>query len=201
MKAVMASVPDHILEWRKKTGADQWDEMWDGVLHMPPAPNRLHQNIEWELETWLRMHWAQPLGNRVYHQINVAPPGGWPDKNYRIPDLVLLTPERFHIDRNEYFEGAPAVVIEIHAPGDEAYEKLPFYAELGVPEVWIIHRDTRQLELFVLEGGEYVRHQAGFDRWLQNPATGIQFRSVPGEKLAIRRGEDESSQAELPSTQ
>ncbi len=37
MKAVMASVPEHILEWRRRTGADQWDEMWEGVLHMRRA--------------------------------------------------------------------------------------------------------------------------------------------------------------------
>jgi Uma2 family endonuclease len=60
----------------------------------------------------------------------VAPPGGWPD-NHRIPDLVLLTPARFAIDRNEYFEGAPDVVVEIRSPGDESYEKRDFYAALG----------------------------------------------------------------------
>lgn len=25
MKAVMANVPEHILEWRRRTGADQWE--------------------------------------------------------------------------------------------------------------------------------------------------------------------------------
>jgi len=199
MKAVMPCVPEHILEWRKRTGADRWDEIWHGVLHMPPAPNRLHQNLEAELEIWLRLHWAQPLGNRVYHQINVAPPAGWPDKDYRITDLVLLTPDRFHIDRNEYFEGAPTVVVEIHAPGDEAYEKLDFYAELGVPEAWIIDRDTRRLELFVLTDGRYKRQEARTSRWLTSLATGIQFRRVRGNKLALRRGSDETTRAELPS--
>ena len=41
MKAVMANVPEHILEWRRRTGADQWDEMWEGVLHMAPSPSLL----------------------------------------------------------------------------------------------------------------------------------------------------------------
>ena len=30
MKAVMSKVPPDILAWRKHTGADRWDEMWDG---------------------------------------------------------------------------------------------------------------------------------------------------------------------------
>jgi hypothetical protein len=57
--------------------------------------------------------------------INLALLESWPH-NYRIPDLVLLTPDRFHIDRDEYFEGAPTAVIEIRSPGDESIEKLPF---------------------------------------------------------------------------
>src|ERR1044072_4845989 len=109
MKAVMATVPPDILEWRRRTGADQWDEMWEGVLHMAPSPNRDHQDFEGALEAWLRLNWAGPNGCRVYHQINVAQPGTWP-KNYRVPDLVLLTPKRFHIDCNEYFEGGPDAV-------------------------------------------------------------------------------------------
>jgi len=159
MRAAMSVVPAEILAWRKRTGADRWDEMWEGVLHMPPAPNRDHQDLEWNLEFYLRMHWARPHQARVYHQINVAVPGGWPH-NYRIPDLVLLKPERFSIDHNEYFEGAPDVVIEISSPGDESYDKLPFYAELGVPEVWIINRDSKMPELYQLQGDADERQSA-----------------------------------------
>src|SRR4051812_48749920 len=96
MKAVMANEPEHILESRRRTGADQWDEMWEGVLHIAPSPNRDHQDFEGSLEFWLRLHWAQHKSGRVYHQINVSEPGTWPN-NYRIPDLVLLTPPRFDI--------------------------------------------------------------------------------------------------------
>ena len=183
MKAVMPDIPQHILDWRKKTGADRWDEMWEGVLHMPPAPNREHQDIEGALESWLRTYWARPRAAKVYHQINVASPGGWPH-DYRIPDLVLLTPDRFDIDQNDYFEGAPAVVVEIHSPGDEAYEKLPFYARLGVPEVWIIDRDSKTPELFVLHDSDYRKQLPAADGWLESGVTGVRFRAADG-KLAL----------------
>ena len=65
MRAVMPEVPPDILAWRKRTGADMWDEMWEGVLHMAPMPNREHQALEWAMETYLRRHWARPLGVRV----------------------------------------------------------------------------------------------------------------------------------------
>jgi Uma2 family endonuclease len=198
VKAVMPIVLPDVLALRKRTGADRWDEMWDGVLHMPPMPNRDHQDLGGELETWLRLHWARPNKAKVYHEINVAAPGGWPDENYRIPDLVLLTPERFHIDRNEYFEGAPDVVVEIYSPGDETYEKLPFYRDLGVPEVWIIHRDTKEPEVYVLKRRRYKQQAAGRDGWVRSPATGIEMRAGPPGKLAVRLAGDESTREDLP---
>jgi len=185
MKAVMPEVPPDILQWRKRTGIDRWDEMWEGVLHMPPMPNRYHQDLEWAMETWLRTFWARPRGNRVYHQINLASVGGWPN-NYRIPDLVLLTPDRFEIDLNEYFEGPPTAVVEIHSPGDEAYEKFDFYAALGVPEVWVIQRDTRAPEVYTLAGGEYEQRPADPAGWLHGAATAIQLRGDPAGKLAMQ---------------
>ncbi|MGE3803812.1 MAG: hypothetical protein AB7K24_03950 [Gemmataceae bacterium] len=39
-------------------------------------------------------------------------------------------------------------------PGDETYDKLPFHEELGVPEVWVIHRDTKLPEIHVLKRGK-----------------------------------------------
>jgi Uma2 family endonuclease len=197
MKAVMSEVPQNILAARARTGADRWDEMWEGVLHMPPVPNREHQDLLLELGSWLRMHWATALGNRVHGPINLASPGGWPN-DYRIPDLVLLTPDRFGIDHNEYFEGAPTVVIEIRSPGDETVEKMPFYAKLGTPELWIIDRDTKAPELYVLHEGQYQQQPPGTDGWLESAATGIRLRAEPGDKLAAQIADDQRTRQVLP---
>lgn len=32
MKAVMTDIPPEVLKWRKRTGLDQLDEMWEGKL-------------------------------------------------------------------------------------------------------------------------------------------------------------------------
>jgi Uma2 family endonuclease len=198
MRAVMSDVSPDILAWRQRTGADRWDEMWEGVLHMPPMPNREHQDLEGAMETYLRRHWARPQRTRVFHGINVASPGGWP-QNYRIPDLVLVTAERLAIiDRNEYFEGGPEAVVEIRSPGDESYEKLGFYAELGVLEVWIIERDSKQPELYVLRSGHYERRAADPDGWLRSMLTGIELRRGRPGKLAMRAHGDASTYEELP---
>jgi Uma2 family endonuclease len=197
MKAVVADVPEMLMQWRARSGADQWDEMWEGVLHMPPVPNREHQDFEFGLEAWLRQHWARPRGNKVYHQINLSGRSDW-THDYRIPDLVLLTPARSHIDRNEYFQGPPEVVVEIHSPDDEAYEKLPFYAKLGVPEVWILDRDSKTPEVFILREGEYRQQPPDASGWVASPATGIETRAESGGKLAIRLAGDAGTLALLP---
>jgi Uma2 family endonuclease len=180
-----------------RTGADRWDEMWDGELHMPPPPSVDHQDFEWSLETWLRVRWAPTEGARVYHNVAVAPQGGWPN-DYRAPDLVLLLPACTAINRGPYFEGGPDVVVEIHSPGDEAYEKLRFYAGLGVSEVWIIHRDTKQPEIHLLRRGRYKKQAARADGWLRSPTTGVEMRVGRPGKLAVRLAGDDATRQELP---
>jgi hypothetical protein len=195
MKAVLVDVPDDLIARRRTTGADRWDEMWDGVLHMGPMPNRRHQVLEHALHVWLESHWAAESGGKVYHQINVASIGGWTN-NYRVPDLVLLMPDRFGIDHNEYFEGAPSAVVEIRSPNDETYEKLPFYAQLGVPEVWVFDRDSRQPELHQLVGDKYRLLPPDADGWLSS-ALGVQFRPEGVGKLAMRLAGRHASQTIL----
>lgn len=197
MRAVMPVVPPHILAWRKETGADRWDEMWEGVLHMPPAPNRDHQRLQVELVAWLMDRWERPHGNTVHSQVNLASVGGWPH-DYRIPDLLLLTPDCPAIDRNDYIEGPPAAVIEIRSPGDETREKLPFYARLGAGEVWIIDRDTRNVELHVSDQDAYRALSPASDGWLESPATGIRLRTGAESKLLVQLGDDDGTRRALP---
>jgi Uma2 family endonuclease len=197
MKAVISEIPQHLLDERAAKGLDRWDEMWEGVLHIPPAPNREHQDLALALGSWLRIHWAAPLGNRVHIQLNLASPGGWPN-DYRIPDLVLLTPDRFAIDHNEYFEGPPTVAVEIRSPGDESFEKMSFYAKLGVPELWIIDRDTKRVQLHVLREAQYHLQPPGEDGWFDSAATGIRLRDEPGNKFVIQVDEDQRTREVLP---
>ena len=61
MKAVIPDVPEYVLEDRKRTGADRWDEMWEGVLHMAATPNKRHNRLQFQLCDWLDKHWAATL--------------------------------------------------------------------------------------------------------------------------------------------
>jgi Uma2 family endonuclease len=197
MRAVMSQVPEHFLERRKRIGADRWDEMWEGELHMPPAPNLEHQDLEWAIESWLRNHWAPRRGSKVYHQINVASRGGWPN-DYRLPDLVLLTPDRFQINKMEYFDGGPTAVVEIRSPGDESMDKLPFYGRIGVEEAWIIDRDTKVPEIYLLRGEDREPATPDADGWLLSPATGVQLRGGSPAKLVLQLASRPETRQLLP---
>lgn len=203
MQAFMADMPKHWLEERRNSDASQWDEMWNGVLHMPPMPNRMHQELAADLLAYFRQRWAKPSSCRAHQEVNLTTPedvAHW-THNFRIPDMVLLDPPRFAIDKGEFMVGAPLVTIEIHSSGDEAYEKLDFYADLGVPEAWIIDRGLTFVEIRQLASNQkYKLLEADPDGWLRSPATGIEFRMTTPGKVTLRiRGDDTTAQ-ELPDT-
>ncbi len=197
MKAVMPSAPADLLKRRKETGADRWDEMWEGVLHMGPMANPDHQDLEGAMETYLRLRWARKRRAKIYHNINLASPGGWPN-NYRIPDLIILTAKSAAVRKAECFEGGPDVVVEIRSPDDETYEKFSFYASLGVPEIWVIDRETKIPEIHTLAGGLYKKKPPEPDGWLRSGETGIELAAkIPG-KLSMRLGGDDATREDLP---
>ncbi len=183
--------------------ARERDEVWHGVSHMAPAPNLLHQDFLDDLREFVRFRWAKPTGGRVHREVNLTTPEDEDDwtNNYRIPDLILLDADRLRYERIVRVVGPPLVAVEIRSPGDDSYLKLPFYAGLGVPEVWIIHRDTKVPEIRALtEYGEYdllVPDTAG---WHVSPHTGVQMRETPAGKLRIRVGSDDGTATELPDS-
>lgn len=199
MRAVMWDIPPDIAVWRERTGADRWDEVWDGVLHMSPNPIDEHQHVERALLVWLTEHWRRQGRGEVMHQRSVARPGlaEW-RRDYRVPDIVLLRPDRFGIERKAYLEGGPTVAIEIHTPGDESYDKLPFHFEVGTTEAWILHRDTKVPELFVRGPDAFVAVPADPDGWLRSPATDIELRALPPAKVAFRLVGQPTTERALP---
>lgn len=203
MKAEMPSVPPELLEWRRRTGADRWDEMWEGVLHMVPSPNLEHQHFGSQIDGYLNTHWLGE-GRKVYREVDVASVDGW-SSDYRCPDLLLLLPDTIHRRRatlhDPHIEGPPDVVIEIRSPDDESYEKLPFYASLGVPEVWIIDRDTKVPEIHVLEASKYVIKPAEENGWLESAVAGVGLRNEnPGRLSMCILGDSDTHEELSPHT-
>ncbi len=174
MKAVMLEVPEDLLAERRRLGADRWDEMWDGVLHMVPAPSGPHQRFATRLMMVL-FPIAEAKGLVGSHETELYRPAvGRAD--YRIPDLVFARPEH---STERGVEGRAELAVEIRSPGDETYDKLPFYGEMEVQELLVVDPKTCAVELFTLAGGVL---RAGA---LRSEALGVSFATVDGPALRV----------------
>jgi Uma2 family endonuclease len=198
MRAVVVHLTAEELAYRRSRGLDRWDEMWEGVLHMTPAPTVEHQRIVDALIIFLAPHLTTAARGTLRSSINVfRETTQKPD--YRIPDLTFVAAGREHLLREDGVRGGgPDAVIEIRSPEDETYDKLPFYAALGVREVIVIDRDGKRPELYRLAGSQFVALQPDTDGWLRSETMMVRFRVVggPPPRLAIEAGTDASARGE-----
>jgi Uma2 family endonuclease len=133
-----------ILERRRRAGADRRDEVWEGVLHMAPAPLRRHAELQAQIVRLLGVP-ADSAGLRTVGAFNLGHEG-----DYRVPDAALLEP-----GPDALYVTTAALVVEILSPGDESWEKLPFYASRQVDELLIVDPQKRSVDWLALAGGEY----------------------------------------------
>jgi Uma2 family endonuclease len=176
VKAVVLALNPAELARRKTTGEDRWDEMWEGVLHLSPAPTYEHQRIVDRLLVFLVPLLERTARGIVVSGINVFRM----DDDYRIPDLSFVASGREQLLAEDGARGGPDAVIEVRSPGDETYEKLPFYAALGVREVIVVPRDAKRPELYRLAGSQYVALAPDRDGLLLSEALGVRFGHEPG---------------------
>lgn len=137
---------DALKERRRVSELDRLDEVWEGVLHMVPAPNDARADLAQQLAILLDGP-ARAAGLfPTMHEFNL----GHSIENYRVPDGGL--------HRARYWgtwEHTAPLVVEIVSPGDETWEKLPFYAAHAVDEVLILDPPEHAIHWLGLAGGEY----------------------------------------------
>lgn len=155
MPAIILDGPelDQLLEQRRRLGIDQRDELWRGVLHMPPPPDLEHQSLVKQLTAVLDEVVEQARLGRVLPGVGVSATGKMKD-DYRVPDISIVLKSGGGRARKSGIAGGPDLVVEIRSPGDETYQKLDFYGDLGVQELWVVDRDTKHVEMFRLARGK-----------------------------------------------
>lgn len=145
---VVGPVPDELaalIERRRAAGADLYDEVWEGEYHMVPAPGGPHAVLDNELAVLLHP-FAQAAGLVGSGPFNL----GRPD-DYRVPDRGL-----HRSPPSGTWVATAALAVEIVSPGDETWDKLPFYAAHGVDEVLVADPQERRLTWLALsETGSY----------------------------------------------
>ena len=134
-----------LLERRRRLGLDRRDEMWEGVLHMVPAPSHRHATLGAQVKALLRTS-AAAAGLIVTDDFNL----GASETDFRVPNGGLHRP-----GAAEMWHPTAALVVEIVSPGDETWDKLPFYAAHHVDEVLILDPDAREVHWLGLNGDRY----------------------------------------------
>jgi Uma2 family endonuclease len=150
MRALLPDPPPaevtHLLARRRRLGQDRKDEVWEGVLHVVPAPGHRHADLAQQLAELLgppaRVAGLQP----TMAEFNL----GDSEADFRVPDGGLHRP-----GAAEMWHPTAALVVEILSPGDETWEKLPFYAAHRVEEILIVDPDTHEVHWLALVGERY----------------------------------------------
>lgn len=135
-------------------------EIINGELIVTPRPSRRH------------IYAASALDKKIgspYQFGEGGGPGGWiilvePEirlgEHTMVPDLAGWRNERYPADEPyNWISVAPDWVCEILSPRTamiDKMEKMPIYAQYGVPYCWLIDPIAKTLDVFVLEGGRWV---------------------------------------------
>jgi Uma2 family endonuclease len=178
-------VEDRIKAERAESGADRFDDVWDGVYHVSPLAGDEHQQIVIRLAGILLGLIEWPGHGEVRAGVNVSDREEDWAHNYRIPDVAVFLLGGRARNCGTHWLGGPDFLVEVLSPGDDSRAKLPFYAQLGAREVLLVDRDPWAVELHRLQGGRLV--PAGTSRLAgSQPITSalvpLSFRLVAGAK-------------------
>ena len=177
-------VEDRLKAEREASGADRYDEVWDGIYMMAPLSNNEHQDLQSGLAAAVYSAIAVPALGRVHAGANVSDREvGW-EHNYRIPDVVAVLPNSAARDCDTHWCGGPDFCVEIASRHDRSRDKLDFYASVGVRELLLVDRDPWELEMYQLKAQrlELVgRSAAGGSTLLASSVVPLSFRLVTGQ--------------------
>lgn len=152
-------------------------ELIDGEIVVSPEATPLHQRIQKRMIRVLEPvaeerglgEWFPPLNLMLSRH------------NLLIPDLVFVAPGSVVDLRNPLLGPSPLIVVEILSPssrGNDLVKKRSKYADIGIPEYWIVDPAIGELIVNVRNDiGDYVEFLAISDRI---PA-GI-FKDVPFDR-------------------
>jgi Uma2 family endonuclease len=178
---------------RAASGADRFDEVWDGVYVMSPLADPEHQEIVTQLAAILQLVAGWPAQGTVLAGVNVSDRAvGW-EKNYRIPDVALFSRDSRARKQEKHYVGGPDLAIEITSPGDLTRDKIPFYATIGTRELLILDRDAWTLERYQLDASTLsLVQKATVDsaESLVSDVVPLQFRLIVGDdrpRIEVRR--------------
>ena len=132
-------------------------ELIFGALRVADAPFISHQRIVLELAVALRAHARMHDGGEVI----IAPADVILDADRALvvqPDVLFVSPDRAGIVQERIY-GAPDLVIEVLSPHPrigQLEERIRWFAEYGVREIWLYHQFIQRFDVLSCEAGRVV---------------------------------------------
>lgn len=155
--SVLINDPDlasRLLAERSLSGADRYDEVWEGTYMMAPLANDEHQDIQSKLTSIFQVLVGWGNGALVRAGVNVSDREHDWQFNYRCPDVAVFFPGTHARNCDTHWLNGPDLAVEILSPNDRAREKIPFYSTTGVRELLLIDRNPWSLELYHPHNGQ-----------------------------------------------
>ena len=152
-------VEERLKAEREASGADRYDEVWEGVYMMAPLADDEHQDIQTGLGAAIKnaVGWAGHGSGMVRTGVNVSDREvGW-KQNYRIPDVAVFFPGGPGRNCGAFWVGGPDFAVEIASPGDRSRDKMAFYSANNVRELLLVNRDVWSTEMYQLRGDQLER--------------------------------------------
>lgn len=145
-------------------------EIVDGELFVTLAPTPLHQKIVTNLSGHLWQHVRRHrLGEVFVAPLDVV----FSLSTVLEPDILFVRRSRLEIIGEKNLSGPPDLAVEVLSESTAQLDreiKAKQYAHYAVPEFWRIDPSGKTIEVFQLEGSEYVLvARLGFGATLTSP--------------------------------
>lgn len=138
-------------------GSEQFrhDEVWEGVLYVPPIANNEHQQLVMDI-----CYAFASVVNRGNDQVlpgcNVSDRVANWTHNYREPDVAVYLATNPATNCGTHWAGGPDLAVEVVSPGEDPRLKLGFYEQVNTRELLIVERDPWAVEMYQLQSGALV---------------------------------------------
>lgn len=130
------------------------DEVWEGVLVVPPLPNIEHQILATDFALAFSAMLDRAAGDVVCVGANVSDRAKDWTENYREPDVLVVMHTNKAKHAGTHWVGGPDLAVEIASPGEDPRLKLDFYAKVNTRELLIVDRYPWAVELYGLAAGK-----------------------------------------------
>jgi Uma2 family endonuclease len=144
-------------------------ELLEGEHITMPPPKRPHTRVQQNLQDALRPYVREHQLGEVHLEAGFK----LSSRTWLQPDVSFVRSEQMQRgDPNEYFEGAPALAIEVASDSNTAAQldlKMELYFAHGAEEVWVVFPQTRRVRAHFSDGHSETLatdlHSALFPGW------------------------------------